>query len=52
MGSEVITVMPMWGSICLGQVILAYTSTTEKIPKFVQTIIGTCRKNYMDGHNK
>jgi hypothetical protein len=26
---------PMWGSICLGQVILAYTWTTVKIPKFL-----------------
>ncbi len=33
MGSEVITMMPMWGSICLGQVILAYTLNHGENPK-------------------
>ncbi len=29
------TMIPMWGSICLGPVNLAYTGATMKIPKFL-----------------
>jgi hypothetical protein len=36
------TIIPMWGSIRLGQVILAYTWTMVKIPKF----LGAASKHY------
>ncbi len=35
MGFAILTTIPMWGSICLGQVKLAYSRTTVKIPKFL-----------------
>jgi hypothetical protein len=42
----VFTMIPIWGSICLGRVNLAYTRTTVTIPKFwggqLQNIIDTC----------
>ncbi len=36
------TMIPMWGSICLGWVNLVYTGTTVKIPKF----LGAASKHY------
>jgi hypothetical protein len=36
------TMIPMWGSICLGPVNLAYTRATTKIPKF----LGAASKRY------
>jgi hypothetical protein len=43
MGFAVFTMIPMWGSICLGQVNLAYSRTTVKIPKF----LGAVSKHYV-----
>jgi hypothetical protein len=42
MSFVVFTMIPMWGSICLGWVNLAYTRTTVKIPKF----LGAASKHY------
>ncbi len=43
MGFAVFTMIPMWGSICLGRVNLAYRRTTVKIPKF----LGAASKHYV-----
>jgi len=41
-GFAVFTVIPMWGSIFLGRVNLAYSRTAAKIPKFS----GAASKHY------
>jgi hypothetical protein len=43
MGFATFTMITMWGSICLGQVNLAYSRTTVKIPKF----LGAASKHYV-----
>ncbi len=35
MSFAVFTMIPMWESICLGQVSVPYTRTTVTIPKFL-----------------
>jgi hypothetical protein len=43
MDFAIFTMIPMWGSICLGRVNLAYSRTTVKIPKF----LGAASKHYV-----
>jgi hypothetical protein len=43
MGFAIFTMIPICGSICLGQVNLAYSRTTVKIPKF----LGAVSKHYV-----
>jgi hypothetical protein len=43
MGFAIFTMIPMWGSICLGRVNLAYSRTTVKIPK----LLGAASKHYV-----
>ncbi len=42
MGFAIFTMIPMWGSICLGRVNLTYSRTAVKIPKF----LGAASKHY------
>jgi hypothetical protein len=35
MGFAIFSMIPVWGSICLGRVNLAYSRTTMEIPKFL-----------------
>ncbi len=41
MSFVVFTMIPMWGSICLGRVNLAYTRTMVKVPKFLGAVSKT-----------
>jgi hypothetical protein len=43
MDFAIFTMIPMWGSTCLGRVNLAYSRTKVKIPKF----LGAASKHYV-----